>query len=91
VRSNPELGDLTPTFHDRLWVTRADLRMPLNVESNDGAAKLIKDRLGYVAPGLLKRIEFDPEYSCFFAYAKDQQDLSDLIGVIFDLVSEVEA
>lgn len=96
--SDPELADLTPfkTDYDDgealnalPWTSRADLRMAFNAESNHDVQKQVVAALAENLPGLLKRVEFDSEYSCFYVYGKTEEDCQDVCGVIFALVSQI--
>lgn len=95
--SNPELADLTPWRSDEglepdrefPWTSRADLRMPFDMESNDDVTDLVISQIQATMPGLLQRVEFDPEMSCFYVYGKTEQDCKDVCAVIFALVADI--
>lgn len=86
--------DLTPERHQyegepEYWVVGADLRACFGMpESNDAVAGLIKEKLAEKLPGLAQRINFDPEMSCLFAYAKSKEDADDLVAFIIGLVAQ---
>lgn len=59
----------------------------LGVASHHVAQDLVRDALVAQDATLAERIEFDSEYSCFFAYSTEQSDMAALASLVAELVA----
>lgn len=81
---------------DRWRFTAQDhtLADALGVRSNHEAQRLVHAAVTAVDSVLAERIEFDSEYSCFFAYADSRADmeaLAEIVGAVVAFFGYMEA
>lgn len=65
-----------------MWTVSGDLREGGAWDTNYLAQEAVVAVLAVSFPALNRRLQFDPEMSCFFAYAETLNDAQDLAAVI---------